>query len=133
MLERVRTLWRITYKDKVRFETRPMSPAVGDPAGIASRFDFWKHGQLRVDDSDDDSEAELGLQDELEAYLNQPRAGRHERGVYEWWDARKMEFPSLSRMAFDLLSIPAMSAECERVFSRYSLLVFIQSWSLTNY
>ena len=35
----------------------------------------------------------------------------------EWWGARREEFPRLSKMAFDLLSIPLMSAECERIFS----------------
>jgi non-ribosomal peptide synthetase component F len=35
----------------------------------------------------------------------------------EWWGARREEYPRLSKMAFDLLSIPLMSAECERVFS----------------
>ena len=35
----------------------------------------------------------------------------------EWWGARREEYPRLSKLAFDLLSIPLMSAECERVFS----------------
>lgn len=35
----------------------------------------------------------------------------------EWWGARRQEYPRLSRMAFDLLSMPLMSAEYERVFS----------------
>jgi hypothetical protein len=36
--------------------------------------------------------------------------------IYKW---RCLEgrFPLLAKMAFDILSIPAMSAECERVFS----------------
>jgi len=33
-----------------------------------------------------------------------------------WWQRRK-DYPRLSRMALDLLSIPPMSAECERLFS----------------
>jgi hypothetical protein len=33
-----------------------------------------------------------------------------------WWERRK-DYPRLSRMALDLLSIPPMSAECERLFS----------------
>ena len=32
-------------------------------------------------------------------------------------------FPSLSRIAFDMLSVPAMSAECEREFSSAKLLI----------
>ena len=37
----------------------------------------------------------------------------------QWWLelARRLAYPSLSRMAIDILSIPAMSAEPERVFS----------------
>ena len=35
----------------------------------------------------------------------------------EWWEARREEYSRLSKMAFDLLSIPLMSAECERIFS----------------
>ena len=37
--------------------------------------------------------------------------------LLELWAARRHEFLTLSKMAFDLLSIPLMSAECERVFS----------------
>lgn len=37
----------------------------------------------------------------------------------QWWlePAQRLAYPSLSRMAIDVLSIPAMSAEPERVFS----------------
>jgi hypothetical protein len=34
-----------------------------------------------------------------------------------WWDNQKEFFPSLHLFAFDTFAIPAMSAECERVFS----------------
>jgi hypothetical protein len=35
----------------------------------------------------------------------------------EWWETRREKYSRLSKMAFDLLSILLMSAECERVFS----------------
>src|SRR6266498_2877732 len=35
----------------------------------------------------------------------------------QWWATHREEFPILSKMALDLLSISLMSAECERVFS----------------
>ncbi|EAQ89438.1 hypothetical protein CHGG_06057 [Chaetomium globosum CBS 148.51] len=35
-----------------------------------------------------------------------------------WWKANISQYPRLSTMAFDYLSIPAMSSECERLFSR---------------
>jgi hypothetical protein len=34
-----------------------------------------------------------------------------------WWNRKRIKFPSLHLYAFDLLSCPAMSTECERVFS----------------
>ena len=34
-----------------------------------------------------------------------------------WWRDHRHTYPTLSKMAFDILSIPAMSSECERVFS----------------
>jgi hypothetical protein len=40
-----------------------------------------------------------------------------------FWASLENKYPSLSGMAFDLLSIPAMSAECERVFSSTKLLL----------
>jgi hypothetical protein len=36
----------------------------------------------------------------------------------EWWIRHASDYPTLSKMAFDLFSCPAMSAECERVFSQ---------------
>ncbi|KAG7423162.1 hypothetical protein Forpi1262_v015728 [Fusarium oxysporum f. sp. raphani] len=36
---------------------------------------------------------------------------------YEYWHKRRLKYPRLSRMALDLLTVPPMSAECERLFS----------------
>ena len=38
-------------------------------------------------------------------------------GVIEYWRLREKDWPELVQMAFDFLVIPAMSLECERVFS----------------
>src|SRR5271163_2791304 len=35
----------------------------------------------------------------------------------DWWISRASTFPTLHRYALDTLSCPAMSTECERVFS----------------
>jgi hypothetical protein len=37
----------------------------------------------------------------------------------EWWKANRHVYPVLAAMAFDILAIPCMSAEPERVFSGY--------------
>ncbi|KAI8402709.1 hypothetical protein FOFC_18025 [Fusarium oxysporum] len=36
---------------------------------------------------------------------------------YEYCHIRRLKYPRLSRMALDLLTVPPMSAECERLFS----------------
>lgn len=41
----------------------------------------------------------------------------------EWWRLNEHRYPILSKMAFDLFTIPSMSAECERVFSHYGIFV----------
>lgn len=37
-----------------------------------------------------------------------------ERSIFDWWNTH---FPTLRQWAFDTLSVPATSAECERIFS----------------
>jgi hypothetical protein len=41
----------------------------------------------------------------------------------EWWRDHEKAYPGLSQLAFDLLSIPGMSSECERVFSQAKKLI----------
>ena len=53
--------------------------------------------------------------DELYLYLEEPP--NDTIGVIEYWRSREPQWPQLAKMAYDFLSIPAMSSECERVFS----------------
>lgn len=60
------------------------------------------------------------IDDELDEYLKSPTLkimNSCEFNPIEWWVANKTAYPTLAMMAFDFLSIPAMSAEPERVFS----------------
>jgi hypothetical protein len=45
--------------------------------------------------------------------------------VRKWWmeERQRRDFPNLSRMALDVLSIPAMAADPERLFSSAGLTV----------
>lgn len=119
-------LWLASYKDKVKAKTQQADDVSSDAPSSCiearNQFDYWSMGtQERYQYHGDDSDQETEIPDELEVYLSQPKASRIDgpSGVYRWWKARQTEFPSLSRMAFDCLAIPAMQAECERVFSRY--------------
>ena len=69
-------------------------------------------------------------QDEYETYISsRPVACDH---PLEWWRANQSIYPKLAQMAFDLLSIPAMSAECERVFSQAKLALGQQQNRMTE-
>jgi hypothetical protein len=55
-------------------------------------------------------------QDEFELYCRQaPTAG--DPNLIDWWWNNRGSFPTLYQAALDKLAIPAMSVECERVFS----------------
>ena len=53
-------------------------------------------------------------QDQLLLYLEEPPSTVP---VIEYWKSREEEQPQLTAIAYDFLTIPAMSSECERVFS----------------
>lgn len=68
--------------------------------------------------------------DEVDLYLQEKI--RPVADVLAWWEANRERFPRLTCMAFDLLSIPAMSTECERTFSLTKLTVSTQRHSLDS-
>jgi hypothetical protein len=58
--------------------------------------------------------------DEFEVYCSQPPTAVEPSvsfNLIQWWWNNQSSFPTLFQDALDKLAIPAMSAECERVFS----------------
>jgi hypothetical protein len=53
--------------------------------------------------------------DQLALYLQEGTVDN--MGLMDYWKSRESEWPQLTAMAYDFLSIPAISSECERVFS----------------
>jgi hAT family C-terminal dimerisation region len=51
-------------------------------------------------------------------YLSIPRIAFDSVTPVQWWIDNRSRFPTLSKMALELLRIPAMSAEVESIFSR---------------
>ena len=111
-------------------ETHPTATT----APLPDDYDNW----LNSDPVENDTRG-----DGLDAYLDSERVSSVDN-VLEWWDARHLLYPRLSVMARDILSIPASSAECERIFSRckntltqtrnrladntFDMLMCLQSW-----
>ena len=97
----VRRLWEIEY-------SRPSNLST-DEAALKDSYDAF----LRKAQSSSTS-----YSDELDQYLASGPIQLTSTPL-QWWlqDIQRYTFPNLSRMAIDILSIPAMAAEPERVFS----------------
>ena len=113
-LEDAKTKMRAFYQEHWEYFSVPVAAAV-KPRGAQNRdpasFQLWL--------TPHDYYAEEEPVDEYETYMSsKPVKFDH---PIEWWRANQSTYPKLSQMAFDLLSIPAMSAECERVFSQAKL------------
>ena len=55
--------------------------------------------------------------DELGEYFRQPSENFKTCNPVKWWSARISQFPNLSQLARDLLSIPGSAVAVERIFS----------------
>lgn len=72
-----------------------------------------------------------GEDDELAAYMRQGPIRRENLNPILWWKDHQEEYPRLSKFAFDILAIPAMSADPERTFSVTKLTVSSQRHTLS--
>jgi len=107
-------IWQSKYKSSSR-ATSPFFPAVGDIVHHEPEEPLWrqrKRARLAAE-RHDEFERFHGLEEQL-----------HGIGPLDYWIQKRQSSDSRTRdlaaMATDILSIPAMSAEPERVFSRYT-------------
>ena len=84
--------------------------AFGDP----TQFEQGTHGRQKKKKVDEWERYTMLAISEEDALVDDP---------LDWWWQRRAEYPILSKMAIDILSIPAMSAEPERVFSSSGKLI----------
>ena len=64
--------------------------------------------------------------DEFAAYLKETPItvpSNSKLNLIQWWADKREIYPTLSQLALDVLSIPSMAAECERVFSGAKLMI----------
>ncbi|KAM3536760.1 hypothetical protein ARSEF1564_010317 [Beauveria bassiana] len=102
----VKELWDSTYRDAEILEVSE------DYSGTTSEPDEFDLLERDLD--------VIGnrFKDEYESYSNAEPVP-YRGSVIDWWgrDEQRERYPRLSQMAIDILSIPPMSAEPERVFS----------------
>ena len=108
----VRQLWQQNYKPlQLQPPTIPF-PSPQRSSSVSAGRNFKKVCLM---------ETGTDSPDELERYLRWLIKNDGEPPIEQlvnWWSMAGSLYPKLSRMALDTLSIPAMSAECECVFSR---------------
>ena len=105
--------WTAWYRDQVNSESlpRPVSRQQKLQAKQEDgEYDQWLGTDLiRLrNGASDATELERYLRLKLPIGVDNP---------ITWWMDRRQEFPTLSTLALDLFSIPAMAADCERAFS----------------
>ena len=98
--EAVRKLWQEEYKPT-------NTPNTNTPTSLttSNEYELWL-GAI---------DAPEVIEDEYEAYLGAKKVFGYLRPIDYWLDPKqKQDYPNLSRMAIDILSIPAMSSDPER-------------------
>lgn len=123
-------LWKTDYKksqnstvSEKRSRTNKRRNSDGEDSlsrDLFNGFGMW------VPDSNEEDNADAE-DDELAVYLEIKKLKTKGLPVRAWWYDMRQQFPKLSKMVLDCLAIPAMSAEVERVFSRYERSVFLIS------
>jgi hypothetical protein len=101
--------WETSYKPSTTSMTLSTAQTTPNPAAKPPN-DFLEW----LKDSDDEDITA----DEYARYIAQPQVAGVKQG-YKWWlePTQQKNFPNLSIIALDILSIPAMSADPERLFS----------------
>jgi hypothetical protein len=111
--EDIQGFWSMEYKDKVVLDSTPKATNSTEDSSDVDEFENYIYSW----DSPQDT------QDEYDSYCREkplPKAPPH---LLQYWQGQAINTPSLAQMALDLLSIPAMAAECERVFSSAKILI----------
>ena len=113
----VEDLWSREYKILPIDDQTDMSPPPAKRIKTNSRISqFMANGCNSTDQQPLPNE----LDDDYNWYISQSQVPKHvgeDFNPIQWWQSMRKQRPRLSRMALDLLSIPAMSAKAERIFS----------------
>jgi hypothetical protein len=78
---------------------------------LSSEYDLYRRSLLQTEDGE-------GWASELRRYLNdRPGDVTKDTDIVEWWQDHATLFPTLARMALDILPCQVSSVPCERLFS----------------
>src|SRR5207248_975497 len=103
-----RKLWIAYYKDRYEVE-----PGMQEASKLRRQPDAY-------DECEERQAVVIPIEDEFDRFINDPPVKLPKNAsALDWWlnPSNCINYPSLYRMAIDILSIPPMSAEPERIFS----------------
>lgn len=106
------------YKKRPRTEPAQPPPTQIDADGerlpakvLSSEYDRYRQSLLQTGDGE-------GWSSELRRYLNdRPGDVTKDTDIVKWWQNHAALFPTLARIALDILPCQASSVPCERLFS----------------
>ncbi|KFA56716.1 hypothetical protein S40293_09547, partial [Stachybotrys chartarum IBT 40293] len=104
----VREFFEQQYPHKEQSETARTMIGKAMRQDEASQFDQWMQSYDRY---------MMEEEDELGVYMRQGPVRRENLNPILWWKGHQEEYPRLSKLALDILAIPAMSVDPERTFS----------------
>ncbi|KAG7425161.1 hypothetical protein Forpi1262_v013723 [Fusarium oxysporum f. sp. raphani] len=110
----IQTLWEEEYRDlPAQWEIADSNLPVAVRAREYNPFDSFQDELISYPNSEEESVA-----DEFERWQStkQDTFSKHDNPL-EYWSAKRFKYPRVAKMAIDVLSVPAMAAECERAFS----------------
>lgn len=123
--KKVQQLWKIQYKGLEL-------PVLGEDSEVIEQSQDLYENSRRTENSFFEWQRQkftiptLSSQDEYEQYISTPVLPTpKDFDPIQWWQeaTQRANYPRLSKMALDLLSIPAMSAEVERLFSSANITI----------
>ena len=127
----LRQLWESSYTEA--YTARPPTPQNADPGEVNDFVAFLVRTTAETAER-------IAIIDELDDYLREPvlllrnHRQANEFRALAWWiePTQQARYLKLCKMAFDLLTMPAMSAEIERLFSECSLALSTQRLSISQ-
>jgi hypothetical protein len=113
-LAAVKKLWE-KYREEVKPPTFPAPFSYGSPIQEPKELDTFDQIRLTLQST----VIRPSSDDEYEDYNKVESYDPGKQGALAWWlqDTQRQRWPRLALMAIDILSIPPMSDEPERVFS----------------
>jgi hAT family C-terminal dimerisation region len=114
-------LWESHKANWLAAQREPsLPPATPTPRVAIPEYSLVRNylDQVHANSDSDDDET-----DEYQAYLTQKTLKQKPTNLFNWKINKVEEWPCLASLVFTILSIPAMSAEVERVFSSTKMLV----------